>query len=337
MGFCLRALMPCLRGAVFYGYKICFSIQLSNFGNGPNRVSNMTPDQKWQVILVLWGTKYPVSDVSHLIATIRAQSNPAPARVVLLTDHISDGLGPDVIQRQMPEFFLRPEFKGSGCQAKLCIFEKGLVPPDMPAIFVDIDTVVFGNLARLLGVMDNRKTVAILQSAILPFSSFARFLHRVTLGQRYARGNSSIVVFHPAECTHIARRFRELEAQHGPNGVRPMIADERFMSWANQPNMRAIPRRMAVKLPTEFMLPWRWLILRRASLPWVRRRWNGLIAVTLPGIEVKGEALLTLADGADIIDRKGRRLIWSEAALGPVKMQLENYYRILQANKDTPQ
>lgn len=297
----------------------------------------MTPDRQWQLILVLWGTKYPVSDVKHLITTIRSLSNPTPARVVLLTDHIREGLDADVLQREMPEFFLRPEFKTGGCQAKLCIFEEGLVPADMPAIFVDIDTVVFGNLARLLALMETRKTVAILQSAILPFCAFARWLHRITKGRRYARGNSSIVVFHPAECAHIARRFRELEAQHGPNGVRPMIADERFMSWANQPNMRAIPRRMVVKLPTEFMLPWRWLILARAALPWVRRRWNGLIAVTLPGIEVKGEVLLALADGAEIVDRKGRRLIWSEAALGPVKMQLENYYRILQANKDAQQ
>lgn len=59
-----------------------------------------------------------------------------------------------------------------------------------------------------------------------------------------------------------------------------------------QPHMRAIPRTMAVKFPTEFMLPWRWLIRLRGVLPWNRRRWAHLIMVTLPGAEVKGSKLL---------------------------------------------
>lgn len=286
----------------------------------------------WQLVLVLWGTKYPVEEVNFLIRTVCEHTSRKP-RVVLITDQMREGLADGVVQRLIPEFFLQPELRGGGCQAKLCMFEGGIVPPDLPAIFIDIDTVVFGDLTSLLALQETPKTVAMLQSAVLPFGALARALYRLTKRRRYARGNSSILIYRPAECTHIAARFRELYGRHGNNGIRPMIADERFMSWANQPYMRAIPNTLAVKMPTEFMLPWPWLIRLRAALPWVCKRWAGLIAVTLPGVEVKGKALLALPEGGQIIDRKGRRLIWSEAALGGVKSRLTAHYRALQHNK----
>ncbi|WP_157791908.1 hypothetical protein [Pseudorhodobacter sp. MZDSW-24AT] len=289
----------------------------------------------WQLVLVLWGTKYPVAEVNHLIATV-CRHAAHPPRVVLITDRQREGLRPGVVQRLIPDFFMAPEMRGAGCQTKLCMFEAGVVPDDLPAVFIDIDTVVLGDLTRLLALQTERRTVAILQSAVLPFGALARGVFRLTKGRKYARGNSSIVVYHPAETAHIAARYRALVAAHGFNGLRPMIADERFMSWAHQPQMRAIPRRLAVKLPTEFMLPYRWLILLRARLPWVRRRWAGLVALTLPGAEVKGEALLALPEGGEVVDRKGRRLIWSEAALGPVKARLTDYYTSLQASGRTP-
>lgn len=289
----------------------------------------------WQLVLVLWGTKYPVSEVNHLIDTVCRLAS-KPPRVVLITDQIRVGLREGVVQRLIPAFFMDPQMRGGGCQTKLCMFEAGVVPDDLPAVFIDIDTVVIGDMTRFLSLQHDRKTVAILQSAMLPFGAVARALFRLTKGRRYARGNSSVVVYHPAECTHIAARYRDLVAQVGYNGIRPMIADERFISWSNQPHMRAVPQSMAVKLPTEFMLPWRWLILLRARLPWVRRRWAGLIALTLPGVEVKGEALLALPDGGEIVDRKGRRLIWSEAALGPVKARLTAYYTALLNSGEKP-
>lgn len=284
---------------------------------------------QWQLVLVLWGCKYAVNEVNHLVRSIVRAATPLPERIILLTDRPRPGLDPAIRTQPIPDFFLAPDFRDSGCQTKLCLFDAGSVPDDIPAIYVDIDTVVLGNLARLVPLIRNRHGLAMLPSAVLPFGRLARSLHWLTGGRVYARGNSSIMVYHPAGCAHIAQRFRALFARHGHNGVRPMIADERFVSWAHQPHMRAIPQGLAVKFPTEFMLPWRWLILTRAALPWVRARWAGLIAVTLPGGEVKGAALLALPEGGELVDRKGRRLIWSDRALGPVRRRIADHYTAL--------
>lgn len=283
------------------------------------------PPTPWQCVLIAWGDRYPVSEINRLVQQVRAQSR-GLQRVVLLSDRLRPGLEAGVEVRDIPEWYLSPDMRSSGCQAKLCMFEPGVVPADMPAIFLDLDTLVFGDLSRLLEVMEGPETIAILQSAILPFGALARWLYRVTDGRRYARGNSSIVVFHPAHSTYVAARFRELVAQHGPNGIKPLIADERFISWSAQAVMRAIPLRMVVKFPTEYMQPWSWLVHLRARMPWIRRRREGLIAVTFPGVKLKGEDLAALPEGAVVTDRKGRKLFWTDRALGSMRRKIIGVY-----------
>lgn len=283
------------------------------------------PKAAWQCVLIAWGDRYPVSEINRLVGSVRARSR-GPERFVLLSDRERPGLDPQVELRMIPAWFLSPDLRGPGCQAKLCLFEPGVVPDDLPAIYLDLDTMVFGDLSRLLQIMEGPQTVAILQSAILPFGAFARWLYRVTDKRRYARGNSSIVVYHPAHATYIAERFRDLVARHGIAAFRPLWADERFISWVAQPDMRAVPGTLVVKFPTEYMQPWRWLVHLRARLPWVRRRREGLIAVTFPGVKLKGEDLAALPDGAVVVDRKGRRLFWTDRALGSLRRKIIDFY-----------
>jgi len=280
---------------------------------------------KWQLVLVLWGTKYPVAEINALIKTVEAKVSHRP-RVVLISDRERHGLASHVLTRPFPKFFLRPEFRQSGCQAKLAMFAKGVVPDDLPAVYIDIDTVVLGDVTRFLDLLSTPQTIAILQSVILPFGPLARMIYKVTHGRRYARGNSSIIVFNPHHCSFIAETFERLYSEHDGIGIRPMVADERFISWVAQLRMRAIPKSLAVKFPTEFMWPWRWFIFLRAKFPFLQRRWNNLVAVTLPGEDVKGAELLRLPEGAEIVDRKGRRLIWSDRALGNLRGKIIAYY-----------
>ena len=279
----------------------------------------------WQCVLIAWGDRYPVEEINQLVDAVQTLSR-GPDRVVLLSDRPRPGLSSLVQLRPIPEWFLQPEFRAGGCQAKLCMFEAGVVPDDMMAVYLDLDTMVLGDLSRLITLMRSPQTLALLQSAILPFGAFARWIFRVTKGRRYARGNSSVVVYHPAHCAYIAQRFRDLYAQYGGMNFRPMIADERFMSWAAQPHARAVPTTVAVKFPTEYMQPWRWLVHLRAALPWIRKRRDGLIVVTFPGLRLKGEELAALPEGSVVVDRKGRKLFWSDRAMGRLRQKVIAHY-----------
>ncbi|VDC30158.1 hypothetical protein [Pseudogemmobacter humi] len=277
--------------------------------------------QNWQLVLMLWGTKYGVSDVNGLVAAVCARSF-APARVVLITDRPREGLAAQVRCVDFPPEFLQPAWMGGGCQAKLAMFRGGVVPDDMPAVFLDLDTVVLGDIARLVALRRSETEISILQSAVLPFGAFARWLWRLSGGRRYARGNSSVVVWHPAHCGFVAARFLEMAAAQPEFRGTPMRADERFLSWVAQPVMRAVPRSAVVKFPTEFMFPRLWFGRLCGALPWVRARRARLVAITLPGDEVKPQALLDLPEARIVTDHKGRRMEWSDRYLGPVRQRL---------------
>ena len=105
----------------------------------------------WQCVLICWGTKYPVSIVNRLVRAI-AEHSPGVARFTLLTDRDRPGLDPRVTPVRMPDFFCQPALMRAGCQAKLCMFEPGVLPTDLPAIYVDLDTLVFGDLGQALAL-----------------------------------------------------------------------------------------------------------------------------------------------------------------------------------------
>lgn len=283
------------------------------------------PHPSWQCVLICWGTKYGTPLINNLIRNIAAQAASVP-RFVLITDAEKPDLLAGVHCVRFPDYWLQEPLKRSGCHAKLVMFEKGILPEDLPALYVDLDTIVMGDLQQGLSIMDSPQTVAILQSSIIPFGALGRLRYRMTQGRHYARGNSSFVVFHPAHNHFIAERFRDLFARHPDFGFRPMIADERFISWVAQPHMKAIPSSFAVKFPGEFMFYWGWWLYVRALLPWVRARRRRLAAVTLNGLMIKPEKLLELHDGDRIVDEKGRALIWSPHTLGAMQERIRRYY-----------
>lgn len=279
----------------------------------------------WQCVLIAWGERYPVTEINRLVRSITVGAR-GLRRVILLTDRPRPGLEPGVQCRDIPAWYLAPEFRGGGCHTKLCLFEPGVVPDDMVAVYVDLDTLVFGDMSRVLDVMRTADTVGLLAASVLPFSALSRGLAWLTNGRTAARGNSSVVVFHPGRSRFIAARFRELVASGAGVHTGPLRADDRFISWVAQDRVRAISRAHVVKFPAEFMYPWRWLVHLRASLPWVRRRRAGLVAVTFPGVKFKGEDLARLPEGAEITDRRGRRLFWTDRAMGTMRDLIRRHY-----------
>lgn len=280
----------------------------------------------WQCVMVCWGTKYPVGLINHLMDRVARHARHAP-RFVLITDRDHEGLRPGTLVRRFPDFFIQPQFRTAGCHAKLAMFEAGVLPTDLPAVYVDLDTVVMGDMGRAIEGMADERTVMMLQSAIIPFGPLGRAIFRLTDGRKYARGNSSVLVFHPKHCGYIAERFRAVYAQHPDFDFPPMIADERFISWCAQPHMARIPKSFAVKFPNEFMFPRAGWLYVKAALPWVRRRREGLTAITLCGLDIKPEKLLALREAEVIQDNKARKLVWSTRAMGSARQQIIDFYR----------
>lgn len=283
------------------------------------------PQPTWQCVLICWGTKYSVSLINQLVRSIAAQASSVP-RFVLITDTDKPELLDGVRNVRFPDYWLQAPLRRSGCQAKLVMFEKGILPEDLPALYVDLDTIVLGDLQQGISLMDTPRSVVMLQSAIIPFGPLGRLRYRLSKGRHYARGNSSFVVFHPARNHFIAERFRDLFSRFPAFEFRPMIADERFISWAAQPHMKAIPSSFAVKFPGEYMFFWPWWLYVKAWMPWVRERRRRLAAITLNGLMIKPEKLLQLRDGDRLVDEKGRVLVWSPRTLGGMQQRIRDYY-----------
>lgn len=77
------------------------------------------------------------------------------------------------------------------------------------------------------------------------------------------------------------------------------------------------------------MFPWRWWLYVKAQLPWVRARRSKLAAITLNGLLIKPEMLVTLHDGQIVTDNKSRKLIWDAHAMGGFQMLIIDFYRFL--------
>lgn len=275
--------------------------------------------------MFLWGDKYDVALVNRLIRAIARHASSQP-RFVLLSDRDRPGLDPRADLRPIPDFWLNPIFLKSGCQTKLAMFQAGVLQDDLPALYIDLDTVVTGDMTRVLNALPRPDGLMLLQSAIVPLGAVGRVIWRLSKGRKYARGNSSIVVFHPKYHADIATKFIDLWSKKQSFWFRPMIADERFMSWAAQATVSAISTKLAVKFPTEFMSRITASSYIWACLPWVRARRAGLIAVTLCGVEIKPEHLIALPTGGQVTDPKGRTLVWSDFVLGKTRRDIIAFY-----------
>lgn len=287
---------------------------------------------EWQCVFILWGAKYGAGDVNHIVAAVRAQTR-RPPRMVLLTDRPRPGLAEGVETRPIPEFYLRPAFMGPGCQTKIALFEPGVLADDLPAVFLDLDTVVLGDLSEAVSFLDRRDRIALLPASFMDFGLFSLLIWRLSGGRWHARGNSSMVVFHPAACHEIAERFRDLIDSENPSVSKALRADDQFLSWVAQRRLRRVPRWFAAKLSTEFMLRPLWLMRLRSRLPWVRRRWDRLRLIALPGDLLKPEILRSLPDRKVITDRRGRYLDWSDATLGVTRSRLVAHAESLEVSR----
>lgn len=280
---------------------------------------------KWQCVTVVWGEKYGNDDVIRMFNGVRLHSDRGPVRFVAIVDRIRSGLPDAITQVPLAGFFADPALH-AGRFTKLAMFEFDMVPTDCPAVYIDLDSMVIGDLGDLADLLDRPRRLLMLKSTLIPFGAVGRVLHFLTGGRRYARGNSSIMAYHPAHCHDIAAWFRDHYSAFGNLTEYGKDGDEAFISWTQQHRLRRVPSTHGVKFSTEFMFPRFWMGRFRAACPWVRRRREGIRVVTFPGQSADPHAMARMPDGQIILDHRGRKARWSAASLGSIRQTIIDRY-----------
>ncbi|MFN4130849.1 MAG: hypothetical protein ACK4GC_13700, partial [Paracoccaceae bacterium] len=273
--------------------------------------------------LAIWGTKYGRAHVNAIVEDAYALS-PGLRSTVLVTDRHRDGLDPRVQQVSFPAPFDTSAFFSNGYRAKLAVFSTVVVPAGLRCVFLDLDTVVVGDLGRIADLVQRPDDLFMLPPAGLGFGTLRRLRDRLQGAKKFPVGNSSILAFHadakPNLAETYARRFAAADLPTLPG----MFIDDVVISWFGRGHIDAVPTDCGVMFRREYLsrVPG-WAALK-SRLPWVQSRRARIAAVTLNGVAVKPEHLATLADGATVTDGRGRSGPWTDRAIGPVRARLQS-------------
>lgn len=274
-------------------------------------------EKSWCLVLVLWGDKYAAAHINAIVENAFRHSTSC-AQVILMTDRQREGLDDRVRQVLIAADFDRPEFK-QNYTIKLSLFDPRALPSGMPCVYLDLDTVVIGDLGRVAGLVQRRDDLFMLPpGGVIGFGALRRLIFKLTRGQHMATGNSSILAFHSAMQPNLAMEFLRLKASGGPP-PKVFQNDDLFISWFGQKQLQPLPTSLGVMFRREFLNRSRWYGWIRNRLPWVQHRRESIVAVTFNGVEHKLEKLLQLPDGTMHQDSKGRFGYLSRSEMGSIK------------------
>jgi hypothetical protein len=107
------------------------------------------------VVCCRWFDAFPASYVRLLRNAVRANLA-RPHRFICVTDNPA-ALRGDVETATMPDMKLPLEFQRHGCWPKLAIFAPGLLPPDEPTLYLDLDMLVRGSLDPFFERIERRR------------------------------------------------------------------------------------------------------------------------------------------------------------------------------------
>lgn len=267
------------------------------------------------LVLAVWGTRYGARHVNELTEA-GFRLSPDLDEVILLTDRPRAGLDPRVVQRPFPPPYDEAEFFGFGYRAKLAVFSAVPRHPGKPCVFLDLDSVVVGDLGQIARLVQAPDDLFMLPPAGLRFSRLRHWLDRIRGGQSFPIGNSSVLAFHSAAQPNLAELYAELRRDGQLTGGWTSLVDDRLISWFGHRRLRGVPTSAAVMLRREFLsrIPF-WPRLK-ALLPAVRRRRLTIAAITMNGLKVKPETLAALPEHARLSDGRGRHGVWSAAGFG---------------------
>jgi hypothetical protein len=278
-------------------------------------------DHPWCLVLMIWGEKYSDKFVDTLVKSVKSHSKSC-THVVLVTDRIRSGMSADIAQNLIPDFFNNPVFFKGGYIVKLSLFHKTVLPPDMPCVYIDLDTIVIGDVGRIASLVTAPDAYYMLPpGSLIGFGPINRWFYKQSKRKRFATGNSSIVAFHSSAVPNICEDFERLYNE-GLTHDRKMKIDDVFISWFAQRTLQKIPPSLAVMFRREFLSRSQFFLEVKRRSPFIARRRKGLVAVTFNGAQHKPEEFLAFKDGDRIFDEKNRFGIWSTQYLGDFKAKI---------------
>lgn len=274
-------------------------------------------EKSWCLVLVLWGDKYASAHINAIVESVFRHSASC-AQAILMTDRQREGLDGRVRQVLIAADFDQPEFK-QNYTIKLSLFDPRALPDAMPCVYLDLDTVVIGDLGRVAALVSRPDDLFMLPpGGLVGFGVLRRLIFKLTRSRHMATGNSSILAFHSAMQPNLALEFLRLKAAGGPP-AKVLRNDDLFISWFGQERLQPLPTSLGVMFRREFLNRSRWYGWVRNRLPRVQRRRENIVAVTFNGVEHKLEKLLQLPDGTLHQDSKGRFGYLSRSEMGPIK------------------
>jgi hypothetical protein len=152
------------------------------------------------VVCTRWLDAFPASYVRLLRNAVRANLS-REHRFLCVTDN-TRGLDRDIEGVQMPDMGIPLHFQKHGCWPKLSIFAPGLLPPDEPTLYLDLDMMVRSGLDSFFEQIESKRGFHALREWNPTLWS------AVPLAWRPDRGvQGSILGFIPSEQRHLYDEF----------------------------------------------------------------------------------------------------------------------------------
>ncbi|SEB88486.1 hypothetical protein [Rhodobacter sp. 24-YEA-8] len=273
------------------------------------------------LILAIWGERYGAAHINGIVQGAFDHS-PGMREAVLVSDRPRPDLDPRIRQCLFPAPFNQPEFFSRGYRAKVAVLSPEITPRDLRCIYIDLDSAVIGDLGRLAALVRDETSLFMLPPTGLGFSRLRRLIDRLRPGAHFPVGNSSVLAFHAGVTPNPACLYAAMLQDPQNRTAGDMCIDDVIISSLARDIIRAVPEDCAVMLRREFMSKLPFWPRIKAALPWIAARRRHIAVVTMNGPEVKSEQLGRLETGSPIRDGRGRKGVWSPAAIGAVWPEL---------------
>ena len=278
----------------------------------------MRDSKNWWLVLIIWGEKYTDDDCNRLIFSALRHAQHCKG-VCVLTDRMDRNIDSRAQLVPIPEDFARDDFKTGGLPIKISMFDLPAIPADDVCIYVDLDSVIIGNLDRL-ALLADKADIWTIDVFPFRFSRVRRALYRLSGGKRFAKGNSSAFVFRNAFEGNPTSQFRSLFTA---GKLEPrFLNDDRFIGWSCQEKLRGFPTHLVANFRLEFLSPAMWMTRLYSAIRKTLRK--EMVIVTFAGPNTKLETILSQDGDTKIVDHHGRVGYWRDAHTGGVSSRVAN-------------